>query len=106
MSTLYDYIIGTQSGTIATILLTQRDENDEPKFWAEDVDDFLRKEGHDMFKTINISGFISFLLYVGIVGFFALIGFFSAHFCCSPYKPEEKAQNIVDELKDIADSKN
>ena len=84
-------------------MLTHRDEGADspPKFWAKDVDKFLRDNGHDMFKTVNISGFISFLLYAGLVGAFVLLGFALGHFVCPAYNPEEGAKDIISELEDI-----
>jgi hypothetical protein len=55
-----------------------------------------------MFKTINISGFVSFLLYTFIVGFFAGLGWLGANFCCMKYDPAENAKGIVEELTKVA----
>jgi hypothetical protein len=55
-----------------------------------------------MFKTINISGFVSFLLYTFIVGFFAGLGWLGANYCCKKYDPAENAKGIVEELTKVA----
>jgi patatin-like phospholipase/acyl hydrolase len=85
LSELYDYIIGTQTGSIATVMLTLRDEDNKPMYWAEDADIWIRENGHELFKTTNMSGFISFLLYSAFIGFFILSGFCAANICCPSY---------------------
>jgi hypothetical protein len=70
------------------------------------VDTFLRVEGHDMFKTINISGFVSFLLYVGLVGAFVGLGFIAGSYCCPAYDPENGAKGIINELENLQEKKN
>jgi hypothetical protein len=54
-----------------------------------------------MFKTINISGFISFLLYAGLVGAFVGLGFLTGSYCCPAYDPEDGAKDIINELESL-----
>jgi hypothetical protein len=63
VSEFYDYIAGTQVGAIAASMLTLSDENGAPKFYAEDVRAFLKKNNSNIFLVKDISTLIVFAIY-------------------------------------------
>jgi len=83
-------------------MLTLRDEQNAPKYWAEDVSDYLRADGHAMFKTDNMSGFLSFLFYIAFITSFVALGFCMAANCCPAFEPDQEAKDIAEELERIA----
>ena len=56
-----------------------------------------------MFKTNNISGFISFLLYTAFIGVFVGLGACMGAYCFPAYEAQTdvEAQAIVEKMKEI-----
>ena len=72
---LYDWIVGTSSGAIASAMLVQTNADGTPKYYASDVQQLFESQGENLFVVKQMSGVGQFFLCLAFIILFGLIGF-------------------------------
>jgi hypothetical protein len=75
MSELFDYISGTQSGSITAVMLSLKDEDQKQMYWAEDIGAFFSENANSLFQVTRMTKGQVAMWYIITITLAALIGF-------------------------------
>jgi hypothetical protein len=91
VSELYDYVAGTQTGSLYASMLTLRHKDDvTPMYYASDVKEFFtRKGGRKLLAVNRMFWYYKFLTYIGVSTLFAFLGFLFTSMFCSKKEDNE-----------------